>query len=72
MEGVKRADQLAVGDELVLDDGTNIQVRGVNLPGSEWNRVRAPFVFPWAPWGGARGRRPGTSPWSPDRGEKTH
>ena len=37
METVKRADELAVGDELMLDDGTYLQVRGVNLPGTEWN-----------------------------------
>lgn len=37
MEIVKRADQLEVGDEVVLDNGTYIQVRGVHLPGSEWN-----------------------------------
>ncbi len=37
MEIVKRADQLQVGDEIVTDNGTYIQVRGVNPPGNEWN-----------------------------------
>lgn len=59
MEGVKRADQLKVGDELVLDDGTNIQVRGVNLPGSEWNpskgTVRVSLgSLGWCSWPAAR------------------
>lgn len=37
METVKRADQLRTGEELKLDDGTYTQVRGVHLPGTDWN-----------------------------------
>lgn len=37
METTKRADQLEVGDELKLDNGSRAQVRGLNLPGSESN-----------------------------------
>lgn len=37
MEKVKRADELHPGDELKLEDGTYVQVRGVNMPGTDWN-----------------------------------
>ncbi|OMC52000.1 hypothetical protein A5742_17895 [Mycolicibacterium fortuitum] len=36
-EIIKRADQLTVGDEVRLADGSYVQVRGVHLPGTEWN-----------------------------------
>lgn len=37
VEKVKRADELHPGDELKLEDGTYVQVRGVNMPGTDWN-----------------------------------
>lgn len=37
METVKRADQLDVGEEIQLDNGMYVQVRGVHLPETEWN-----------------------------------
>lgn len=54
MAAIKRADQLEVGDEIVLDDGTYAQVRGVNLPGTEWNPhttiVRVSLGSGWFSW----------------------
>ncbi len=54
METIKRADQLAVGDELRLDDGSYVQVRGLHLPGTDWNYrttvVRISLGFGWLSW----------------------
>ncbi len=54
METIKRADQLAVGDELKLDDGSYVQVRGLHLPGTEWNprkaMVRISVGNGWQTW----------------------
>lgn len=38
MATIKRADQLEIGDELMLDNGSYVQVRGLHLPGTEWNQ----------------------------------
>lgn len=37
VESIKRADQLEVGDEVRLGSGSYVQVRGVHMPGTEWN-----------------------------------
>lgn len=54
MDVVKRADQLAVGDEIVEDNGSYRQVCGLNLPGTDWNPhktvVRINLGYGWLSW----------------------
>lgn len=54
METIKRADQLAVGDELKLDNGSYAQVKGLHLPGTDWNHhttvVRISLGSCWQSW----------------------
>ncbi|MEE3755254.1 hypothetical protein [Mycobacterium intracellulare] len=54
MDVVKRVDQLAVGDEIVEDNGSYRQVRGMNLPGTDRNPnktiVRVDLGYGWLSW----------------------
>lgn len=54
METIKRADQLALGDELKLGNGSYCCVRGLHLPGTDWNPaktvVRINVGYGWQSW----------------------